>query len=135
MSRTVTVPRDAIVRRQRLKLLQFHENVRPAYYGTFSRRSRAVSGRRPMGKASELLDYEYDSEEDWEPETEEGDECVSGDDDKEEDDKDGDDNEDEDDRWMVPHGFGPSFFFFSLWSPYPAFSLRLKKVSFIKFYL
>jgi hypothetical protein len=87
--------------------LQFHENVRPAYYGTFRQQSRAVRGRRPLGKALNLLDYDYESEEDWEPETVEGDECVSGDEneDKEDDENDKDDDGDEEDRWMVPHGF------------------------------
>lgn len=50
-----------------VKLLQFDENHRPAYYGTWFRRSATATGRRPFGKDSSL-DYDYDSEEDWDEE-------------------------------------------------------------------
>lgn len=50
-----------------VKLFQFDENHRPAYYGTWSRRSAAVNGRRPFGR-DKSLDYEYDSDEDWDDE-------------------------------------------------------------------
>lgn len=33
--------------------------------GTFSKRSRFVTGRRPLGR-DERLDYDYDSEAEWE---------------------------------------------------------------------
>jgi Chromatin assembly factor 1 subunit A len=33
----------------RMKLLKFAEDVRPPYWGTFSKKSTAVSGRRPLG--------------------------------------------------------------------------------------
>ena len=32
----------------RMKLLQFHTNVRPAYFGSWSKRSRIVTGRNPF---------------------------------------------------------------------------------------
>ena len=52
-----------------VKLLQFEEDIRPAFYGTFSARSKYVSARRPFGKDSSL-DYEYDSADEWEEEDE-----------------------------------------------------------------
>jgi hypothetical protein len=48
-----------------MRLLSFHENHRPAYFGTFSKKSSFVSARRPFAKDTELVNYEYDSEEDW----------------------------------------------------------------------
>lgn len=47
-----------------IKLLQFSENHRPAFYGTRSERSKVVRGRRPLGK-DDGIDYDYDSEEEW----------------------------------------------------------------------
>ena len=36
--------------RMKVKLLQFHENHRPAYYGTWQKTSSDVKARRPLGK-------------------------------------------------------------------------------------
>lgn len=52
-----------------VKLLQFDENNRPAYYGTYGKRSRTVRGRRPLAKEAGL-DYEADSDDEWEEEGE-----------------------------------------------------------------
>ena len=49
-------------------MLQFCENERPAYFGTFSKQSTFVGPRRPFGKDETILQYEYDSDEDWEEE-------------------------------------------------------------------
>ena len=38
--------------------------------GTFSKVSTIVSGRRPFAKDNELLNYDYDSGEEWEDEEE-----------------------------------------------------------------
>lgn len=38
------------VNRIQPKLLQFHENYRPSYFGTFQKRSKIVGPRRPMAK-------------------------------------------------------------------------------------
>ncbi|XP_074598012.1 chromatin assembly factor 1 subunit A-like [Brevipalpus obovatus] len=46
--------------------LSFEENLRPAYYGTWSKRPKVVSGRRPFSKESDVLNYEVDSDEEWE---------------------------------------------------------------------
>jgi flagellar biosynthesis GTPase FlhF len=48
--------------------LYFAEDFRPAYVGTFSKKSTVVSGRRPFAKDKELFNYDYDSEGEWEEE-------------------------------------------------------------------
>jgi hypothetical protein len=40
--------------------------------GTFSKRSRVVSGRRPFARDSIIMNYDYDSEAEWEEEDPEG---------------------------------------------------------------
>ncbi|XP_075401206.1 chromatin assembly factor 1 subunit A isoform X2 [Tenrec ecaudatus] len=84
----------------RLKLLQFSENHRPAYWGTWNKKTVVVRPRNPWAQ-DRLLDYEVDSDEEWEEE--EPGESLShseGDDD----DEPGED-EDDDDGFFVPHGY------------------------------
>lgn len=81
----------------RAKLLQFCENVRPAYWGTWRRRSRTVSGRRPWAKDQEL-DYEVDSEAEWDDE--EPGESLSGSEPESE-----QDDYEVDHELFVPHGY------------------------------
>ena len=38
----------------RAKLIQFHENQRPAYWGTWSKQSSAVTGRKPFGRDTQV---------------------------------------------------------------------------------
>ena len=45
----ITIVR-AVPRRMRLKLLKFHENRRPAYWGTWGKTSHTVGPRSPFGK-------------------------------------------------------------------------------------
>ncbi|RXN20585.1 chromatin assembly factor 1 subunit A-like protein [Labeo rohita] len=52
----------------RMKLLQFHDNYRPAYWGTWCKKSTHISPRCPLRLDKELLDYEVDSDEEWEEE-------------------------------------------------------------------
>lgn len=52
------------------KLLQFHDNYRPAYFGTLSSpkeldRSRLIRARNPFARVLVDADYEYDSDDDW----------------------------------------------------------------------
>jgi hypothetical protein len=54
----------------KVRTLSFWEDHRPAYVGTVSRKSGVICGRRPRAKYTALLNYEYDSEEDWEEEVE-----------------------------------------------------------------
>lgn len=55
------------VRLLRKKLLQFDRSHRPAYYGTWRRKSAVVGPRRPFKKDPDL-DYDIDSDEEWEEE-------------------------------------------------------------------
>lgn len=50
------------------KLLQFHENYRPAYYGTWRKHSSVISGRRPWQCDTSFFAYDVDSDEEWEEE-------------------------------------------------------------------
>ncbi|XP_075759151.1 chromatin assembly factor 1 subunit A [Pelodiscus sinensis] len=85
----------------RMKLLQFSENHRPAYWGTWNKKTAVIRPRNPWSKDSKLLDYEIDSDEEWEEE--EPGESLShseGDDEEE-----GGEDEDDDDGFFVPHGY------------------------------
>ena len=80
-----------------MKLLQFHENNRPAYYGTFSTRSRLFrGGRRPFTRYPKF-DYAIDSDDEWEEE--EPGESLS--DDENDADESDEDNLDYDDQWLA----------------------------------
>lgn len=51
-----------------MKLLKFHQDVRPGYWGTWTKRSPLPSiskGRNPFAQDSDLLNYDYNSEEEW----------------------------------------------------------------------
>ncbi|KAM7142518.1 chromatin assembly factor 1 subunit A isoform 1-T1 [Molossus nigricans] len=85
----------------RMKLLQFSENHRPAYWGTWNKTTTVIHPRDPWAQDRKLLDYEVDSDDEWEEE--EPGESLShseGDDDDEV----GED-EDDDDGFFVPHGY------------------------------
>ncbi|GKY93553.1 hypothetical protein MPSEU_000322700 [Mayamaea pseudoterrestris] len=56
------------------KFLSFHEDLRPPYWGTWSKHSSSVTGNKPFGR-DVVLDYEHDSEAEWE----EGDDEVGED--------------------------------------------------------
>ena len=47
------------------KLLQFHEDRGPIYWGTWTKKSNIISGRRPLGIDEEWIEYDYDSDENW----------------------------------------------------------------------
>ncbi|KAK9141161.1 hypothetical protein Scep_010842 [Stephania cephalantha] len=49
------------------KLLQFDKSHRPAYYGTISKRSDVIGPRHPL-KKDPNLDYDVESDEEWEEE-------------------------------------------------------------------
>ncbi|XP_053317737.1 chromatin assembly factor 1 subunit A [Spea bombifrons] len=86
----------------RMKLLQFCENYRPAYWGTWNRKSGVICPRKPWALDTKLLDYEADSDEEWEEE--EPGESLShseGDDD----DEPKEEEEEDDDGFFVPHGY------------------------------
>ncbi|XP_075057279.1 chromatin assembly factor 1 subunit A [Mixophyes fleayi] len=52
----------------KMKLLQFCENYRPAYWGTWNRSSLVICPRKPWAQDTKLFDYEVDSDEEWEEE-------------------------------------------------------------------
>jgi hypothetical protein len=82
------------------KLLQFHSDYRPPYWGTFSKKSMLIRARKPYTQDPTVLDYDYDSEAEWEDE-ESGEELNSEDDGEEEESEDSE----EEDGWLVPHGY------------------------------
>ncbi|XP_042667085.1 chromatin assembly factor 1 subunit A isoform X1 [Centrocercus urophasianus] len=84
----------------RMKLLQFCENHRPAYWGTWNKKTNVIRPRNPWSKDSKLLDYEVDSDEEWEEE--EPGESLSH---SEGDDEEEGEDEDDDDGFFVPHGY------------------------------
>ncbi|XP_027882576.1 chromatin assembly factor 1 subunit A [Xiphophorus couchianus] len=85
-----------------MKLLQFHENYRPAYWGTWRKTSSHISPRCPLRQDKDLLDYEVDSDEEWEEE--EPGESLSHSEGEEEEEG-GEDDDDDDDGFFVPHGY------------------------------
>ncbi|KAK2907675.1 chromatin assembly factor 1 subunit A isoform X1 [Channa argus] len=85
-----------------MKLLQFHENYRPAYWGTWNRKSSHISPRCPFKQDKDLLDYEVDSDEEWEEE-EPGESLSHSEGEDEE--EGGEDDDDDDDGFFVPHGY------------------------------
>lgn len=48
------------------KLLKFATDVRPGYFGTWTKKSTAITGRNPFKQDTGILEYEYDSEAEWE---------------------------------------------------------------------
>ncbi|KAF1998201.1 hypothetical protein P154DRAFT_524292 [Amniculicola lignicola CBS 123094] len=76
-----------------MKYLFFGEDVRPAYYGTFSRphtrQQAAKLARNPYSRTLQKVDYDYDSEAEWEEGEADAEDCIS--DDEDDIDDDGDD--------------------------------------------
>ncbi|KAI0080560.1 hypothetical protein K474DRAFT_1657705 [Panus rudis PR-1116 ss-1] len=80
------------------KLLIFHTDARPGYFGTWTRPSREVGPRTPFARDVVAIDYTYDSGEEWAEEDEGGDDVVE---DADEDDAGGDDADSDLDSWLV----------------------------------
>ncbi|XP_026160832.1 chromatin assembly factor 1 subunit A [Mastacembelus armatus] len=103
---TVEGPKsDGVPDRKRygpMKLLQFHENYRPAYWGTWNKKSSHISPRFPFRQDKDLLEYEVDSDEEWEEE-EPGESLSQSEGEDEE--EGGEDDDDDDDGFFVPHGY------------------------------
>jgi len=80
--------------RNRYKFLCFREDFRPPYHGTWSKpASTLISGRNPYAKDTAYLDYDVDSETEWEDgDDEQGEDCSENGNDDEEmvDDEEGD---------------------------------------------
>ena len=81
------------------KVLIFHEDSRPGYYGTWTRNCRGVGPRTPLERDVLARDYGYDSGEDWEDEGPgDADDVV---DDGEDDEPDVEDPDSDLDSWLV----------------------------------
>jgi len=80
------------------KVLIFHHDERPGYFGTFTKHSRLVKPRRPFARDDIALDYTYDSGAEWGEEDEGGGDDVLGDSDDEWDDE---EESDDLDGWLV----------------------------------
>ncbi|CAG4935434.1 unnamed protein product [Colias eurytheme] len=93
---------DSIVREKlRPKLLSFHENRRPPYWGTWRKKSAHINPRQPFKMDEKQLDYEVDSDEEWEEEEGESiDGSAAGSDNEE-----GPDEYEVDNEVFVPHGY------------------------------
>ncbi|KAI6203263.1 hypothetical protein M3Y94_00536100 [Aphelenchoides besseyi] len=61
----------------RAKLFQFQDSYRPPYYGTFRKKSKVITGRHPFRMSLEEVDYDADSEAEWEEERAGADDCLS----------------------------------------------------------
>jgi len=80
------------------KVLIFHEDERPGYFGTFTKSSRCIKPRRPFARDDIANDYAYDSGEEWGEEEEGGgDDVLGGSDDERDDEEESDDL----DGWLV----------------------------------
>ncbi|MCO5588641.1 hypothetical protein L7F22_042598 [Adiantum nelumboides] len=88
---------------KRRKLLQFNKSYRPAYYGSFSKKSDAVRPRNPL-RLDPSLDYENDSDEEWEEE-DPGESLSDCEKDEEEEKPDHDEDEEAGDGFLVPDGY------------------------------
>ena len=88
---------DAILRKVDTKYIHFHEDVRPAYCGTYTKitspRTTRRTMRNPFARSRPDTDYDYDSEAEWE-EPEEGEDIGSDDDDEADSNADGDEMDD-----------------------------------------
>lgn len=89
---------DDETKKFKVKLLQFHSNRRPAWCGTWNKRSNHVTARRPFGRDSKWFNYEVDSDDEWEEE-EDGESLSASDNEEPEDDY------EIDNEFMVPHGY------------------------------
>ncbi|KAL8051925.1 hypothetical protein ABFX02_06G179500 [Erythranthe guttata] len=103
------LPCDDKTRIRVKKLLQFDKSHRPAFYGVWPKKSQVVGGRNPFVKDSDI-DYDIDSDEEWE-EDEPGESLSDCEKDNEDESMEGclkDDEEDEDeseDGFFVPDGY------------------------------
>lgn len=83
----------------RWKLLQFDENKRPPYWGTWRKKSLYVKPKRPFACDKIMFDYEINSDDEWEEE--DPGESIHGTDNEEE----PEDDYEVDNDVFVPHGY------------------------------
>ncbi|KAG2755908.1 hypothetical protein P692DRAFT_20766720 [Suillus brevipes Sb2] len=80
------------------KVLIFHEDARPGYYGSWTKNSRIVCPRSPFARDLLARDYGYDSGEEWEDEGAADADNVDDDDDEE---GDGEECDSDLESWLV----------------------------------
>jgi len=95
--------------RNRYTYLNFREDFRPPYHGTWSKpTSSIISGRNPFAKDTRFLDYDVDSEVEWEDgDDDQGEDCSENGNDEEEmiDDEEGDTTKyNYQDGWLAEDG-------------------------------
>ncbi|KAK4883567.1 hypothetical protein RN001_006886 [Aquatica leii] len=89
-----------IVNKARAKFFKFDGNRRPAYFGTWRKKSSVIKPRKPFEVDNVHFNYDVDSDEDWE-EDDSGESLRGSDDDKE---NDSGNEYEEDNEFFVPHG-------------------------------
>lgn len=87
----------------RAKFLKFHENRRPAYFGTWRKKSSHVKARKPFDTDKKIFNYDEDSDDDWEEE-EQGESLNGSDDEADKENEDEKDDYEVDNEFFVPHG-------------------------------
>jgi len=105
------------------KALSFHTDARPGYFGTWTRSSRVIGPRTPLAKDTLVLDYGYDSGEEWEEEpVGDADDVV---DDGEEEDGDGEEADSDLESWLVDDDDEPAISIHDKSSPPPLLDLTV----------
>ncbi|KAK4487888.1 hypothetical protein RD792_003626 [Penstemon davidsonii] len=103
----VEISQKNVKRIRSKKLLQFDKSHRPAFYGIWLKNSQVVGSRHPFAKDPDI-DYEIDSDEEWE-EDEPGESLSDCDKDDEEESMEGhlnaDDEDESEDGFFVPDGY------------------------------
>eukprot|EP01104_Vermistella_antarctica_P015130 TRINITY_DN4900_c0_g1_i1.p1 TRINITY_DN4900_c0_g1~~TRINITY_DN4900_c0_g1_i1.p1 ORF type:complete len:557 (+),score=210.36 TRINITY_DN4900_c0_g1_i1:54-1724(+) len=94
----IPLPEGTTLTLSAVKNLLFHDNNRPGYCGSFSKKSTLVSGRRPFAQDDNLFDYDYDSDLEW-VEEEPGESLSDTDGEVE------DNDDDEEEGFVVPDGY------------------------------
>ncbi|XP_022207766.2 chromatin assembly factor 1 subunit A-A [Nilaparvata lugens] len=95
------VHKEKKAKRFKAKLLQFDENRRPPYWGTWRKKSATIGARRPFNLDKTIFEYDVDSDDEWEEE--EPGESLRGSDDENE--KESEDEYEVDNKVFVPHGY------------------------------
>ncbi|KAG2157432.1 hypothetical protein DEU56DRAFT_764608 [Suillus clintonianus] len=80
------------------KVLIFHEDARPGYYGSWTRNSRIIGPRSPFARDLLARDYGYDSGEEWE---DEGTADADNVDDDDDDEGEGEEGDSDLESWLV----------------------------------
>ncbi|CAK9090277.1 Chromatin assembly factor 1 subunit A (CAF-1 subunit A) (Chromatin assembly factor I p150 subunit) (CAF-I 150 kDa subunit) (CAF-I p150) [Durusdinium trenchii] len=95
-----TLDEVAVANLSRKKLLQFGENRRPPYFGTFRKVATNVRGRNPFVKEPSL-DYDIYSDAEWQSEPDDGESVAESHGNNSEDGGDGEEELDYQDGWLL----------------------------------